>query len=165
MKTFFLRTFVNMRKEWCFEKHSWMHCNTWKTTRWTDHTGSKTVPKMLINRLTATERKRLLESHDALSQTLTLRHFIAESEENIVGQFIKCLNQMKPWGVGNLLKESWSQQILTRLEFGSIKVDKILVKINIKSWFIIFFQKKKNTILYNQEWRRQDLIVACTKNT
>lgn len=66
----------------------------------------------------ATKRERLPESHDALSWTLVLRHFITESEEKAVGCFIKFLNHIKPRGVGNLLKESWSQQILMRVELG-----------------------------------------------
>lgn len=88
--------------------------------------------------------KRLLESHYALSCTLMLRHFIKESKENTVGQFIKFLNYMNPRGVGNLLKESWSQQLLKKLELGVYKIGEILMKINIKSWLIFPFQENKN---------------------
>lgn len=93
--------------------------------------------------------KRLLKSHYALSCTLMLRYFIKESKENTVGQFIKFLNYMNPRGVGNLLKESWSQQLLKKLELGVYKMwnfneNKYKVLINLP------LSKKQKQILYNQ---------------
>lgn len=48
----------------------------------------------------------------SLLSSVKLGHFITESEENHVGQFIKFPDHMKPKTVGNVLKESQSQQVL-----------------------------------------------------
>lgn len=48
----------------------------------------------------------------SLLSSVKLGHFITESEENHVGQFIKFPDHMKPKKVGNVLKESQSQQVL-----------------------------------------------------
>lgn len=48
----------------------------------------------------------------SLLSSVKLGHFITESEENHAGQFIKFPDHMKPKKVGNVLKESQSQQVL-----------------------------------------------------
>lgn len=54
----------------------------------------------------------------SLLSSLKLGHFITESEENHVGQFIKFPDHMKPRKVGNVLKESQSQQVLKGWDLG-----------------------------------------------